>query len=83
MAQLTVQDVDSELVQRLRSRAARNSRSPEAEHRAILESVLRPSQPGFWQRAAELRKATEGRPVTDSAILIREDRDRDHKPGHS
>lgn len=31
----------------------------------------------FWKQAAALRAATRGRPQTDSADLIRRDRDRD------
>jgi hypothetical protein len=34
---------------------------------------------GFWRRAAELREATQGRKVTPSEKLIREDRGRDDR----
>lgn len=74
MAQITV---DPDLVPQLEARAAQHNRSAEAELRAILEEVLRPSSPDFWQRAAELREATRGRRSTEGAVLIREDRDRD------
>jgi antitoxin FitA len=40
MATLTIRDVDLELKQRLRIRAARNGRSMEAELRHILKDVL-------------------------------------------
>lgn len=36
-----------------------------------------PAPTDFWQRAEALRAATRGRPQTDSAELIRRDRDRD------
>ena len=78
MAQLTVRKLESDLVRRLKIRAAHHNRSAEAEHRAILEEALRPERSDFWERAAELRAATRGREVTDSATLIRRDRDRDH-----
>lgn len=79
MAQLTVRNLDPGLVRNLKLRAARNDRSAEAEHRAILESSLRSEVTEFARRAAELRAATNGRGfVTDSATLIRQDRDRDH-----
>lgn len=81
MAQLTVRNVDGELVRRLKIRAAQHNRSAEAEHRAILEMALRPVPADFWQRAAALRAVTRGRPQTDSTELIREDRDRDHRGG--
>jgi plasmid stability protein len=76
MVQLTVRNLDGGLVRRLKIRAAQNNRSAEAEHRAILEAALRPTEPDFWERAARLRSATRGRPVTDSAALVRADRDR-------
>lgn len=38
--QLLVRDVDPELVQALKTRAAANNRSAEAEHRVILERAL-------------------------------------------
>jgi len=79
MAQLTVRNLDSELVRRLKIRAAEHSRSAEAEHRAILEAALRSSAAGFWERAAAMRRATRGRAATDSAVLVRRDRDRDHR----
>lgn len=40
MAQLIVRNLDPELVQRLKERAARNGRSAEAEHREILRAAL-------------------------------------------
>jgi plasmid stability protein len=44
MPQLSLRDVDFGLVRLLKQRAAKNGRSPEAEHRAILEQVLRGDQ---------------------------------------
>jgi plasmid stability protein len=40
MANLVVRNLDGAIVKALKKRAARNSRSAEAEHRAILESAL-------------------------------------------
>ena len=40
MPQLIVRNLDPRIVRHLRARAAANSRSAEAEHRAILESAL-------------------------------------------
>jgi plasmid stability protein len=42
MASLLVRNLPDDLVRRLRIRAAENSRSAEAEHRAILEAALAP-----------------------------------------
>jgi antitoxin FitA len=76
MAQLTVRRIDPEIVRRLKLRAAQHGRSAEAEHRAILERVLGTGADDFWAKAAQLRERTRGRQHTDSASLIREDRDR-------
>jgi antitoxin FitA len=40
MAQLIVRNLDPEIVQRLKMRAARHGRSMEAEHREILRQAL-------------------------------------------
>lgn len=75
MAQLTVRGVDPEIVRRLKIRAAEHGRSAEAEHRMILGRVLGTSADDFWIEAARLRERTRGRQHTDSADLVREDRD--------
>lgn len=79
MAQLTVRKLDPELVRRLKLRAVRKGRSAEAEHRAILESILRPEGSAFWEASRRLRQETAGRVGTDSAELLREDRSRDRQ----
>lgn len=77
MGQLIVRSLDDRLIQALKQRAARSGRSAEAEHRAILEQVLGPETESFATAAARLRARTP-RQATDSADLIRRDRDRDH-----
>jgi antitoxin FitA len=42
MSQLIVRNLDEDLVQRLRMRAAEHGRSAEEEHRQILKLALRP-----------------------------------------
>ena len=42
MAQLIVRNLDEDLVQRLKRRAAAHGRSSEEEHRQLLRQVLRP-----------------------------------------
>ena len=76
MAQLTVRRIDPEIVRRLKLRAAQHGRSADAEHRAILERVLGTGADDFWIEAARLRESARRRKHTDSAKLIREDRDR-------
>ena len=46
MAQLIVRNLDDDLVQELKERAARHGRSAEAEHRLILEAALAPRRSG-------------------------------------
>lgn len=41
MAQLIVRNLDDDLVEALKARAAAHGRSAEAEHRAILDAALR------------------------------------------
>jgi antitoxin FitA len=80
MGRLLVRNVDEDLIRRLKERAAAHGRSAEAEHRAILEQALRPGAESFIEKAARLRETMKGRVTTDSAELIRADRDRDHLP---
>ena len=75
MAQLLVRDVPQDVVEALKRRAAAHGRSAEAEHRAILEEVLRARRDGFRQRAAALRQETRDRITVSSEDLLRRDRD--------
>lgn len=77
MGQLIVRGLDDGLIQALRRRAVRSGRSAEAEHRAILEQALQPEIETFAEAAARLRALTPPQ-TTDSAELVRWDRDRDH-----
>jgi plasmid stability protein len=78
MGQLLVRKLDDDLIRRLKQRAAAAGRSVEAEHRAILEATLRrPGAADFAERAKRLRARTGGRKTSDSAELVRADRDRD------
>jgi plasmid stability protein len=77
MGQLIVRGLDDSLIQTLKQRAARFGRSAEAEHRAILEQTLRPETESFAAAAARMRARTPPQ-TTDSADLLRQDRDRDH-----
>ena len=78
MGQLIVRGLDDRLIQLLKQRAARTGRSAEAEHRAILEQALSSEGEPFVDAAARLRARTPPQ-STDSADLVRRDRDRDHK----
>ena len=75
VAQLTVRNVNDQIVRALKRRAAAHGRSAEAEHREILRAVLVPVEESFTSRAKALRQRL--RSTVDSSALIRADRDRD------
>ncbi|WP_314717786.1 FitA-like ribbon-helix-helix domain-containing protein [Sphingobium yanoikuyae] len=73
---LQVRNLDDDLVQRLRRRAARHGRSVEAEHREILRQALAAEvDPSFGDLAAEMRALTAKRRQTPSETLLREGRE--------
>jgi antitoxin FitA len=77
MGQLIVRGLDDRLIRALKLRAARAGRSAEAEHRAILEQALQGETETFAEAATRLRARTPPQ-TTNSADLIRRDRDRDY-----
>lgn len=75
MGQLTVRNVDDEIIRQLKIRAAENGRSAEAEHREILRQVL--SRDKDWE-AWRARKEAAGR---DRAFAWRQHRHHPQVPG--
>ena len=78
MPQLTVRNVNDQVVRALKQKAAAHGRSAEAEHRELLRSALLPGQESFAARAKALRRRL--RSSVDSSVLIRADRDRNAAP---
>ncbi|MBA3583146.1 MAG: hypothetical protein H0W36_01205 [Gemmatimonadetes bacterium] len=76
MAQVLIRDLDPEIVEAIRESARLHDRSLEAELRLILEKEARRLSTDFWRTAERLRRRAAGRQRTDSADLIRADRDR-------
>ena len=78
MSQILVRDLEPEVVSKLKLRAKRNRRSLQAEVRVLLEDASRRevARDELWQVADAMQRETASRPQTDSAELIREDRDR-------
>lgn len=74
MAQLTVRNVNEQIVRSLKRRAADHGRSAEAEHREILRQALLEDGADFAARARALRRRL--RSTVDSSEVIRADRDR-------
>jgi|CXWL01.1.fsa_nt_gi plasmid stability protein len=77
MAQLLVRDLESVTVDRLKARARKNRRSLEAEVRVLLETAVSTEDPLalLWKISDQISEDTRARPQTDSAVLVREDRD--------
>ena len=77
MANVTIRNLDEEVIARLKVRAKANNRSLEVELREILtrasESMTRQELRALAKRIAA---RTANVPQTDSTELIREDRDR-------
>lgn len=80
MAQVLIRDLDPEVLETLKERARRNHRSLQGELKAILEVAARgtaaSSVEEFLAQARLIRERTEATYQTDSAVLVREDRER-------
>lgn len=77
MATLTIRNLDDEVVNILKERARTHGRSLEAELRELLSvSAHGPDRVALRALAERIAAMTPGTLQTDSADLIREDRDR-------
>lgn len=76
MAQILVRDLDSALLERLKSQARQHGRSLQGEVKAILETSARLSPSEARALAEQWRERLAGRTHSDSAELVREDRER-------
>ncbi len=77
MAQVLVRQLDGKVVERLKKRAKEHGRSLQSEVKTILEEAV-PDYESAWKRIERFQKRLNqsGRKFSDSAVLIREDRDR-------
>jgi antitoxin FitA len=80
MAQLILNDLDPNIIEKLKVRAANHQRTLEEELKAILQEAINAEQiakmNAFREQAAQMRQALSGRVHSDSAELVREDRAR-------
>lgn len=78
MAQILVRNVDEEIVARLKQRAANNGRSLQAEVKMVLEQASGIDTINVWQKVEQFRTKMQksGRAFSDSAVLLRKDRER-------
>lgn len=75
MPEITLHDVDPSVIRRLTDLAARTGRTVEQEAKLLLEESVGLSRQRAAEAARRIRES-HGRKFTDSADLIREDRDR-------
>jgi plasmid stability protein len=76
MSQILARDLDPAVLERLKQRARRHGRSLQREAQAILEAASAFSMEEARDVAAEWRHRLSGAMATDSADLLREDRQR-------
>ena len=78
MGTLTIRNLDDRVIERLEAQARNNGRSLEGEIRHMLteRADRRLRIAAFRERTRELASATAGTSQTDSAALLRADRDR-------
>ncbi len=75
MPNLSVRNIASDQLARLKMRAARHGRSTEAEVREIIRRALDEEPTGtFEELAAQMREMLRGRTFTPPEVLIRESR---------
>lgn len=76
MTQVLIRDLEPEVIEKLKNRAKRHSRSLQKELKVILQEAAKLDMLSARQLAERIRKKLSGRQFTDSAELIREDRNR-------
>lgn len=75
MGQIVIHDLDDTLLDRLKQRAEINHRTLEDELRAILQEATTADRREKLAQIDRIRAMTPRRLATDSADLIRQDRD--------
>ncbi len=77
MAQLLVRDLETEIINRLKLRAKSHHRSLQGEAKLILqEAAQKMTMEEVRERASKIRGSFGKRKFSDSAELIRKDRER-------
>jgi plasmid stability protein len=78
MAELLLTDVEDAVLDHLQRRARAHQRTPAEEAKSILSDVLNGKRQNGWEEVDAIygRLLSSGKTFEDSAIAIREDRDR-------
>jgi len=77
MPNVLVRDVETTVLEKLKSRAARSGRSLQSEVQIILINAVKRAEPlSELETARKIRKSLEVKNQSDSTELLREDRER-------
>ncbi len=76
MPNVLVRDVDEKVLEKLKTKAARNGRSLQREVQIILTEAARQAPLTDAEVARKIKDSLRGRLHSDSAELLREDRNR-------
>lgn len=76
MPDILIRGLDPQTLKRLKTRAKRNGRSLQSEARLAIEKAAGPGAAEVVAMLKKWRRQFAGRQFSDSADLIREDRDR-------
>jgi antitoxin FitA len=76
MPQLLIRNLETETIERLKKQAKRHNRSLQGEAKSILEQSAKMTMEEARERAMKIREGFGKKRFSDSAELIREDRER-------
>jgi plasmid stability protein len=76
MSQVLIRDLDPELIEHLKQRAAKHGRSLQAELKSILEQTAHHQAVDYRAETAILRRRLRERKFSDSGVLQARDRRR-------
>jgi len=76
MPQLLIRNLETETIERLKKQAKRHNRSLQGEVKSILEQSAKMTMEEARERAMKIRESFGKKRFSDSAELIREDRER-------
>ena len=76
MPNILIRDVSRKTVDRLKEKARQHNRSLQGEVKRIIEESAQMTMQDAAERARKIRESFRGRTFSDSAEMIREDRNR-------
>ena len=76
MPDVLIRDVDDRTLSKLKSRAKKNGRSLQNELLQVFKTIVRSDGPSDLRSAERIKESLRGRTYSDSAALVRKDRQR-------